>query len=396
VQLVGILERNVDSEAAKLWQERDPNLFYESLDQLLADPQVDVVVETVGGMEFARTLIRQALERQKHVVTANKDLIAVYGSELHEVARQQKRQLLFEASVTGAIPVVRLLQDYFQPEDIERIQGIFNGTSNYILTEMEQRKIPFAEALQQAQSLGYAEADPTNDIAGHDARYKLVILTYLVTGQWIPPEQITMQGIDHLELPDFEYAERMDRRIKLIGYLQQEQEALKAFVLPLMMPRHTAIAEVSGSFNIVSLQGRFSDEIALIGRGAGSLPTASAIVADLYKIAERPSAEGRVPARSLWLRPFSEYVFRHTLRFTVEDRPGIVGKVGAILSRHQINIYALEQLPQYNGSQSGTGNEVIFTLTLEPCREAVLQQALSEINELDFMRRPAAVLRELT
>ena len=395
LQLAGILEKNKETPQAQLWMKRNPDLFVESLEVLLADSSIRVIVETVGGMDFARTLIARSLESGHDVVTANKDLIAVHGPELLGLAQHHQCQLLFEASVTGAIPVVRLLQDYFHPTDIERISGIFNGTSNYILTEMEQRQLSFEQALSQAQQLGFAEADPTNDIAGYDARYKLVILTYLVTGLWIPPGQIALEGIDKLEPADFAYADRMDRRIKLIGFLQQEQEALKAFVLPLMIPRGSAVAEIGGSTNIVTLKGRFSEEISLVGKGAGSLPTGSALVADLQKIARGQKTPPPKNGRSYWLRPFNEYVFRHTLRFTVKDRPGIVGKIGQILAAHQINIYALEQLPQYHQVTAEQEPSVIFTLTLEACREALLQEALQEINGADFLIRPVSVLREL-
>ena len=286
VQLAGILEKNQENPNLPIWAQRDQNLLYSSLEELLADPSIQVVVETIGGQTFARELITKILESGRDVVTANKDLMAVHGEELLALAEKNGRQLLFEASVTGAIPVVRLLQDYFHVDDIKKVSGIFNGTSNYILTEMEQKQISFEVALRQAQDLGFAEADPTNDIAGYDARYKLVILTYLITGVWLAPEQITLEGIEHLEPADFAYASRMDRHIKLIGFLKRVDQNLQAFVLPLMVPRGGAVADIGGSTNIVSIEGKFSEEISMVGKGAGSLPTASALVADLEKISK--------------------------------------------------------------------------------------------------------------
>ena len=393
VQLAGILEKNQENPNLADWVQRDQSLLYYSIEDLLTDPTIQVIVETVGGQTFARELIRKVLESGRDVVTANKDLMAVHGEELLAIAKQYGRQLLFEASVTGAIPVVRLLQDYFHVDDIEKVSGIFNGTCNYILTEMEQKQLSFEIALRQAQDLGFAEADPTNDIAGYDARYKLVILTYLITGIWLAPEQITLEGIEHLEPEDFVYASRMDRRIKLIGYLRREAQNLQAFVLPLMIPRGDAVAEIGGSTNTVSIQGRFSEEISMVGKGAGSLPTASALVADLEKISRGFRLYSHRSVKQYRLQPFEEYIFRHTLRITVKDKPGIVAQIGKVLAEHEINIYALEQLPQYH--QKNGSHPVIFTITLEACQEALLRKALEKINKADFLLQPVSVLREI-
>ena len=393
VQLAGILEKNAENQNLAVWVQRDQNLLYSSLEDLLADATIQVIVETVGGQTFARELITKILESGRDVVTANKDLMAVHGEDLLAIAEKNGRQLLFEASVTGAIPVVRLLQDYFHLDDIEKVSGIFNGTSNYILTEMEHKQLSFEVALKQAQVLGFAEADPTNDIAGYDARYKLVILTYLITGIWLAPEQITLEGIEHLEPADFAYASRMDRRIKLIGYLKRETQNLQAFVLPLMIPRGSAVAEIGGSTNIVSIEGKFSEEISMVGKGAGSLPTASALVADLEKISKGFSTKNRPSTKQYRLQPFEEYIFRHTLRITVNDQPGIVGQIGQVLAEHEINIYAIEQLPQYH--QKDGSHSIIFTITLEACQEALLKKALEIINKVDYLLQPISVLREI-
>jgi homoserine dehydrogenase len=393
VKLAGILENSQENPNLSIWAHRDQNLLYSSLEELLADPSIDVVVETVGGQTYAREMIARILESGRDVVTANKDLMAVHGQELLNLAEKNGRQLLFEASVTGAIPVVRLLQDYFHVEDIQQISGIFNGTSNYILTEMEQQQLSFEMALRQAQDLGFAEADPLNDIAGYDARYKLVILTYLITGIWLAPEEIKLEGIEHLEPVDFAYASRMDRRIKLIGYLKRQEQNLQAFVLPLMVPCGGTVAEIGGSTNIVSIEGKFSEEITLVGKGAGSLPTASALVADLEKISRGIVTKNDRSTKQYRLQPFDEYVFRHTLRITVKDRPGIVGQIGQILAKHEINIYALEQLPQYH--QKDASHLVIFTLTLEACQEALLIKALEKIKKEVYWLQQISILREI-
>ncbi len=397
LNLAGILESDTKGKFVRSWFENNPELFYESQEKLLEDPEVDVIVETIGGNGFARELITKALQNGKHVITANKDLIAVHGAELIEVAQENGRHLLFEAAVAGAIPVLRLLKDYLQVQDIQGIRAILNGTTNYILSEMESNDLSFEEALSQAQDLGFAEQDPTNDIKGIDARYKLVILTYLITGQWFAPEQIALEGIDHLELADFEYAERMGRRIKLIANLRlSAQEGVQVYVLPLMIEKNDILAKIAGSTNAVTLTGKYAEDITLIGKGAGSLPTASAIVSDLNKVQSHPEPfPPPAASRKLAIKSMDEINFRHTLRFEVRDHPGIFGHYGKIFERLSINIYALEQLPQYHRIGKEGEETVIFTLTLQNCKEGLVQKALEEINQADYMLKPVVLLREI-
>lgn len=396
INLVGILESDTKGKFARPWFEKRPELFYDNLEKLLADSQVNVIVETIGGSGFSRELITKALKNGKHVVTANKDLIAVHGAELMTVARENGRHLLFEAAVAGAIPVLRLLKDYLQVQDIQSIRAILNGTTNYILSEMECNNLSFETALSQAQELGFAEQDPTNDIKGIDARYKLVILTYLITGQWFAPEQINLEGIDHLELADFEYAERMGRSIKLIANLRLSDQGVQVYVLPLMIKKDDILAKISGSTNAVTLTGKYTEDITLIGKGAGSLPTASAIVSDLNKVQSHPEPFPQpTGSRKLEIESMDNIQFRHTLRFEVRDHPGIFGHYGSIFERHSINIYALEQLPQYHRIGKEGEEIVIFTLTLQNCTEGLILKALEEINQADYMLKPVVLLREI-
>ncbi|MBT4185172.1 MAG: homoserine dehydrogenase [Deltaproteobacteria bacterium] len=396
INLVGILESDTIGKFARPWFEKRPELFYDNLEKLLADSQVNVIVETIGGSGFSRELITKALKNGKHVVTANKDLIAVHGAELMAVARENGRHLLFEAAVAGAIPVLRLLKDYLQVQDIQSIRAILNGTTNYILSEMECNNLSFETALSQAQELGFAEQDPTNDIKGIDARYKLVILTYLITGQWFAPEQINLEGIDHLELADFEYAERMGRSIKLIANLRLSDQGVQVYVLPLMIKKDDILAKISGSTNAVTFTGKYTEDITLIGKGAGSLPTASAIVSDLNKVQSHPEPFPQpIGSRKLEIESMDNIQFRHTLRFEVRDHPGIFGHYGSIFERHSINIYALEQLPQYHRIGKEGEEIVIFTLTLQNCTEGLILKALEEINKADYMLKPVVLLREI-
>ena len=395
VQLVKILEIDKKGPHARKFYSEQPELFVEDLQKIVNDPHIDVIVETIGGRGFAKMVIEEALNHGKHVISANKDLIATDGHELLKLARQAQKYFLFEASVGGAIPVIHLMQNYFSLPDIQEISGIINGTTNYILSEMDQRGVSFELSLKEAQEKGFAEQDPTNDIKGYDARYKIVILIYLITGKWIPVEEVAVEGIDTLELPDFEYAARMNRKIKLVAYFCCKENQLRVFVTPLMIPQERTLAKITGSTNIITVTGRYSEEISLIGRGAGSLPTASAIVSDIHKI--RSAA---LPAAPGWLNqsdkilPFSECVFKHTLRFDINDQPGIVGNIGNILANYGINIYALEQLPQYHHQERGR-EKTIFHLTLEACQEGIMQKAVAEINAASYMARPVFILREL-
>ncbi len=395
IQLVKVLENNPEGSYAKPLYQQHPNLFTDDYQSIVTDPNIDVIVETIGGCTFAKTLVEEALKHGKHVVSANKDLLATEGKGLLELAKQSQKHFLFEASVGGAIPIIRLLENYLSLSDIEAILGIVNGTTNYILSEMDVNNLSFETALSQAQAKGFAEQDPTNDIKGYDARYKMTILIYLATGMWLPVEAITVEGIDTLELPDFDYANRMSCKIKLIAYFSRENNQLQAFILPLMLPQEHTLAKVTGSTNIVAVKGKYSDEISIVGKGAGSHPTASAIVSDIYKtrgpVVPPPFRETDVLYQ---LKPFSEYVFKHTLRFDAYDQPGIVGHIGTTLAKHGINIYALEQLPQYH-RHSGNEDQVIFTLTLEACQEGLVQKAIEEINTAPYMAKSVFVLREL-
>ena len=396
INLVKILENNYNSKNAQIWFRKKSELFCKEPEIIIENPEIDVIVETIGGKEFSRELISKALENGKHVITANKDLIAVHGKELTDIARKNDRHLLFEAAVAGAIPVLRLLKDYLHVQDIQAMRGILNGTTNYILSEMEEKSISFENALSEAQQKGFAEQDPTNDIKGIDARYKLIILTYLITGQWFDPEKIKLEGIDHLELADFEYAERMGMKIKLIANLRKNNNALQVYVLPLMIKKDDILAKVSGSTNAVTLYSQYADDITLIGKGAGSLPTASAIVSDLKKVQNHPHPFLAPPSfKDLEIISMDGIEFRHTLRFEVRDHPGIFGHYGKIFENHSINIYALEQLPQYHRINKQGEEIVIFTLTLQNCKEGILLKALDEINKAEYMKKPVVLLREI-
>lgn len=358
----------------------------ESFDEVLA-PDVDIVVELMGGLEPAGELIRRALRAGKAVVTANKQLIAQQGAELLDLARAQDRQLLYEASVAGGIPVVRAIQAGLAGDRLVRIAGILNGTCNYILSRMESAGLPFADALAEAQAHGFAEADPSADVDGLDAQAKLAILASVGLKARIRQEDVRCGSIRPIEPIDFTYARRLDCTIRQVSWAERTQgetSTLFASVRPALVPLGSPLATVAGSQNLVVVQGEYGGQTAFLGLGAGGDPTAVAVVSDLLSVTRTglmfvgpwDSAGGAYEQVS------PDFSAPHYLRFTVNDRPGIIASLATILARHRINIDAVVQLPGYPQSR------LPFVMTLEACRVSVLESALEEIGALPFHVQP--------
>lgn len=359
----------------------------EDIDDVLAS-DADIFVEVVGGREPAGAWVSKALRAGKSVVTANKLLIADRGAELTGLARQMGRQLQFGASVAGGIPAILAIQEGLAGDRLTRIAGILNGTCNYILTKMEATGAGFDAALKEAQQLGFAEADPTSDIEGYDARAKLVILTQAGLRVNVRSEQIPCAPISPIEAVDFGYARELNCTIRQISIAQKETKdglRLLAAVRPTLVPLASLIAHVQRNQNLVIATGEFAGPIVLSGFGAGGDPTAVAVVSDLYVIARQSNA---APADTgeLAENPQSvsgDFMVPHYVRFVVRDRPGIVAEVAAVLAKFGISIDALLQKPGYPHSA------LPFIMTLESCSSFLLDQALDEIGRLDFhVERP--------
>lgn len=359
----------------------------ENIDDLLGS-DADIFVEVIGGLDPAGEWVSKALRAGKSVVTANKLLIADRGAELLRLARQMGRQLQFGASVAGGIPAILAIQEGLAGDRLTRIAGILNGTCNYILTRMEATGTGFDAALKEAQELGFAEADPTSDIEGYDARAKLVILTQAGLHINVRSEQIPCAPISPVEAVDFGYARELNCTIRQISIAQKETSKglrLLAAVRPTLVPLASLIAHVQRNQNLVIATGEFAGQIVLSGFGAGGDPTAVAVVSDLYAIARQSNA---APADTGELaenpREVSgDFVVPHYLRFVVRDRPGIVAEVAAVFARFGISIDALLQKPGYPHSA------LPFIMTLESCSSSLLDRALEEIGRLDFhVERP--------
>ena len=354
--------------------------------QALLDSRVDVIVELIGGREPARTWIEQALAAGKSVVTANKQVMADCGPALLREAGRRGRHLLFEAAVAGGIPVLRGLREGVAGDRLRRIQGILNGTCNYVLTRMESASLSFDDALADARRLGYAEADPSDDVEGRDARAKLAILVGVGLGRVVDVDDIPAEPITPVSAVDLAYARRLGCVIRQVARaeLLSSADGLHAAVRPALVSAASALGQVEGSRNIVVVDGEFGGETAFSGFGAGGAPTAVAVVSDLTAIARGGAAppEGWLPTaeeRSPVVRAFEA---PHYVRFMIDDRPGIVANLARVFSEHGINLDAVLQEPGWPKT------ELPFVMTLEPCSSAAVAAALADAARFDFHVRP--------
>ena len=388
LQLFAICNRGVERKKVD-WV--PPHVQWTDSIEAVIGSEADIVVEVMGGLEPAGDLIRRSLQAGKSVVTANKQLISLHGVELLALARQQKRELLFEASVAGGIPIVRAVREGLAGDRLFRIAGILNGTCNYILTRMDSNGSSFAEALKEAQALGFAEIDPSADVDGYDARAKIAILIAVGLGAQVNPEHISCRTISSIDAVDFMYARRLDCTIRQVSWAERARgsdKQLFASVRPALVPLSSPLAGVHGSQNLVTVQGEFGGATTFSGFGAGGDPTAVAVVSDLMSIARAGlgaevhfvrELEGNVEVET-------DFTASHYVRFTVADGPGIIASLATRLAAHGINIDAVLQLPGHDKAH------LPFVMTLEACPLSVLDAALREINALPFhVRRPVTV-----
>jgi homoserine dehydrogenase len=357
----------------------------ESINEVLAS-DADIFVELVGGVQPAGDWIRKALRGGKAVVTANKLLIAESGAELGDLAREVGRRIVYGASVAGGIPAIIGIQEGLAGDRLYEIAGVLNGTCNYILTKMEATGASFDSALKEAQELGFAEADPTSDVEGYDARAKLVILTQAGLRARVRSEQIPCWPISSVEAVDFAYARELNCTIRQISLAKKETDeglSVRAFVRPALVPTSSLIAHVEGSKNLVMATGQYAGQMVFSGFGAGGDPTAVAVVSDLYSIARRGATpQSNAPEIEMPNDVSGQFTAPYYLRFVVKDRPGIIAAVATVLTRYGIGIDAVLQRPGYPHSA------LPFIITLETCRSAQLGCALQEINRLDFHVEP--------
>jgi homoserine dehydrogenase len=342
----------------------------------------DLVVELMGGLDPARDYVTRALHAGKHVVTANKQLLSQHGEELWEASREAQVTLRFEAAVAGVVPVIRVLQESLAAAHVDRLHGIVNGTTNFILTEMARTGATFAEALAQAQALGYAEADPTEDVNGKDAAAKMAILARLAFGTPVHLDQVVYEGIEHITPYDLEYASEFGLSLKLIGTAERVDGGLSVRVHPAFLYADHPLASVSGPFNAVTVESDAITEITMSGPGAGGRQTASAVLGDVISAMIPPSL---VPEPIVRLEIVEDVVSSFYVHLEVDDRPGVLAQVAQILGMQDISVKSVVQ--------KGMGEQARLVMVVHPTKESSFAAALQLISQLDFLRSPPRAIR---
>jgi homoserine dehydrogenase len=365
---------------------------------VVADPEVDIVIELIGGYGVAKELVLKAIANGKHVVTANKALLAVHGNEIFKAAQDKGVMVAFEAAVAGGIPIIKALREGLSANRIEWIAGIINGTTNFILSEMRDKGLSFDTVLKEAQRLGYAEADPTFDIEGVDAAHKITILSSLAFGIPMQFDKAYIEGISKLDAVDIKYAEQLGYRIKLLGIAKRTDEGVELRVHPTLIPSKRLIANVEGAMNAVVVQGDAVGSTLYYGKGAGAEPTASAVIADLVDVTRMATADAqnRVPhlafqpnaMADLKVLPMDEVITSYYLRLRVQDKPGVLADITRILADEQISIDAVIQ------KEPGEGEEQTDLIMLtHQTREKRINAAIAKIEKLGVVAGKVTKLR---
>ena len=367
--------------------------------QVIANPEIDIVIELIGGYGIARQLVMEAIEAGKHVVTANKALLAVHGTEIFDAARRRGVMVAFEAAVAGGIPIIKALREGLTANRIQWIAGIINGTTNFILSEMRDKGLPFDTVLKEAQTLGYAEADPTFDIEGVDAAHKATIMSAIAFGIPVQFDKAHVEGITKLEAQDIRYAEQLGYRIKLLGIAKRAAAGVELRVHPCLVPAKRLIANVEGAMNAVMVQADAVGTTLYYGKGAGSEPTASAVIADLVDITRLHTADplNRVPhlafqpdeLSDVAVLPMAQVVTSYYLRLRVADQAGVLAKVTGILAESDISIDAVLQ------REAGEGeNQTDLIILTHDCVESRMDAALARMQSLPTVLAPITRIRK--
>jgi len=374
-----------------------PELLTTSAQEIIDDPEIDIVIELMGGTTTAYDLVKAAIARGKHVVTANKALLALHGNELFRAAAAAGVGIGYEASVCGGIPIILTLRQGLAANAIQEIFGILNGTSNYILTRMATTGASFQEALQEAQAQGFAEADPTLDVEGLDAAHKLALLMALAYGAQIDFDGIHVEGITKIEPLDIQFAREFGYQIKLLAITRDDGRQVEARVHPTMIPLDHIMASVMGVYNAAYITGDAAGSILLYGRGAGMMPTASSVAADLIELAFaiNQGRRGLIPPLGVPvtvnqrrnIKPLADIVTNYYIRFAAQDRPGVLSKISGILAKYDISIAAVIQKGR------GVRGSVPIVMITHEAREANVQAALAEIQHLDVVTQQATLIR---
>jgi homoserine dehydrogenase len=357
---------------------------------VVSDPSIDIVIEVMGGIEPARELILSAIKNGKSIITANKALLALHGAELFEAADKNKVDLYYEAAVGGAIPILRPMRESIVGDHVHRVMGIVNGTTNYILTKMDEEGSAFADVLREAQSLGFAEADPTADIEGHDAAAKAAILAGLAFHSRVTSNNVYCEGISKISARDVEVARDMDHVIKLLAIAElTSNNQVSVRVHPTLISRQHPLASVRNAFNAVFVEAESAGELMFYGRGAGGAPTASAILGDLIAIARNKTRGGEGHGESdyadLAIAPIDDVLSRYLIRLDVADRPGVLATVAQLFASHTVSIETVRQ--------SGRGDSAELIVATHSAPEASLKKTVTALAKSDVVKSVESVLR---
>ena len=398
----GVMEKTIGSELEikkilvhNLEKKRegiDSNLLTNNWQEILNDEEIQIVIEVMGGIEPAKTMILEALHAGKHVVTANKDLIAVHGGKLLEAAEEKQCDFLFEAAVAGAIPIIRPLKQCLAGNEITEVLGIVNGTTNYILTKMFEENMGFEEALAKATELGYAEADPTADVEGLDAGRKVAIMASIAFHSRVVFDDVYTEGITKITSKDIAYAKEFDSVIKLLGVARNTEQGIEAGVYPMMLNKEHPLAAVRDSFNAVFVHGDAVDDAMFYGRGAGELPTASAIMGDVIDVARnlKYGCNGRISCtcyNQIPVKSFDEVKNKFFLRMQVHNKPGVLAQIAQVFGNHKVSIARVVQ----KNAQSENAELVIVT---DKVKEKHLKNALQVLKDMEDIIEISSMIRE--
>lgn len=379
-------------DASKPREGVDTSILTDHFEEILEDPSIDIVVEVMGGIEPARTYITQALQAGKNVVTANKDLMATYGGELLTLAKEMGKDLLFEASVAGGIPIIRPMKQCLAGNHMTQVVGIVNGTTNYILTKMAQEGMEFGEALAKATELGYAEADPTADIEAYDAGRKLAILASIAFHSRVTFGDVYTEGITKITAADIRYAKEMGCVIKLLAIARQTEDGIEAGVQPMLLSQDHPMAAVNDVFNAVFVHGDAVDDVMFYGRGAGRFPTASACMGDIMDIMRNMQCgcTGRIGCscyRQLPIKPMSDTMQKYFIRLRCADRPGVLAAISSVMGCMGVSIKQMVQKPTEDNAVAE------LVLITDAVKEASFLNAMDQIKELDVVYQVSSLIR---
>lgn len=370
----------------------DESLLTDDWQEIVNDDEIQIIVEVIGGIEPAKTMILEALKHGKNVVSANKDLIAEHGRELLDTAQKYGKDFLFEAAVAGGIPIIRPLKQCLAANEISDVLGIVNGTTNYILTKMTEDGMEFSDALKQAQDLGFAEADPTADVEGLDAGRKVAIMASIAFHSRVVFSDVYTEGITKITAADIAYANEFDSVIKLLGVARNTESGIEVGVYPVMLPKDHPLASVRDSFNAVFIHGDAVDDAMFYGRGAGEMPTASAVTGDVIDVARdlESHCTGRISCtcyRQIPVKDFGEARNKFFLRMQVANQPGVLAQIATVFGEHKVSIARVVQ-------KNAMTDKAELVVATEKVKERHMKEAIRELEQMDTIYEVSSVIRE--